>query len=87
MGEYLIPDELLVREEIREVLAKSGNNLRSALTSLAPTGEISHFKLMEISTAINIDFSEYAQNYIISQLFMKSPGGLTKLLYDKLFEE
>lgn len=58
MGEYVIPDENLVKDEIKEVLGKSGKNLRSALTSLAPSGTISHFKFLEISTGINVDFSE-----------------------------
>ena len=75
-----------MREEIKEVLSKSGKNLRSALTSLAPTGTISHFKFLEISIGINVDFSEVAQNYIIGQLASQSPGGISALLYDKLFD-
>lgn len=75
-----------MREEIKEVLSKSGKNLRSALTSLAPTGTISHFKFLEISIGINVDFSEEAQNYIIGQLASQSPGGISALLYDKLFD-
>lgn len=67
-------------------MAKSGKNLRSALSSLAPNGEISHLKFIEISRGINVDFSEKTQNYIISQLASKSVGGLNKLLYDKLFD-
>ena len=58
MGEYIIPDETRARAEIKEVLARSGKNLNSALNSLAPTGRISAFKLIEICTGINVDFSE-----------------------------
>ena len=46
LGEYLLPNEEEARREIKEVLATSGKNLNSALSSLAPTGLISSIKLM-----------------------------------------
>ena len=53
----MVPDEQKAREELSELFANSGRNLKSALTSLAPEGTISAFKLMEISRGIQAEFS------------------------------
>lgn len=87
MGEYIIPDEERAREELKELFSNSGKNLRSALTSLAPEGTISAFKLMEISRGIQVVFSEPCRNFILSRLAFKSPGGLNALNYSLLFED
>jgi hypothetical protein len=70
---------------LKEVLGKSGRNLQSALTSLAPTGFISSLKFCEICESIQIDFSEDTRNYILSQLLAKSRDGLAHLEYGLIF--
>jgi hypothetical protein len=68
------------------MLSKYGKNYLSALTSLAPGGTISAFKLIEISTAIQMQFTEQTKSYILSQLQARSPQGLSGLNYSLLFE-
>lgn len=66
-------------------MTKTGKNLNSALASLAPSGTIASYKLLEICTGINVDFSEEAQNLILSELAARSAGGLKHLDYGILF--
>lgn len=70
---------------MKDVLGKSGRNLQSALTSLAPTGFISSLKFCEICESIQVDFSEDTKNYILSRLLAKSTEGLDNLEYGLIF--
>jgi hypothetical protein len=68
------------------VLANSGKNLNSALSSLAPSGTISWTKMMEISRGIQVQFSQQTWNFVLSQLAHRSPGGISQLNYGLLFD-